>query len=154
MRLYIDGYNVIFTVLSSLSPVEGRERLITALSISKRSAGRDWLLVFDRHHFNEPDISIESASFGRVIKTAKGQSADDCIVDFLQMEKQMSQVAVVTQDRGLSLRVKHMGGTILDPHEFWKRIRSGLPKIRPITKQTSVPLDPALLQAFNKLLDN
>ena len=65
-----------------------------------------------------------------------GQTADDAIVAYLRGRAQPGQYAVVTNDRGLSWRVRDAGASVLSGSEFAARLT-------PIRRQTSTSAEPS-----------
>ena len=68
-----------------------------------------------------------------------GQTADDAIVEYLRGRAQPGQYAVVTNDQGLSWRVRDAGASVLSGSEFAVRLR---PTRRPASASAEPAHDP------------
>lgn len=102
MHYYIDGYNLLFRVLKAGDDIrKQREELITELEKKVNLLGIDATLVFDSHYQEDDYVRSHYKSL-TIIYTAKGQSADECILHELKACADPSKHTVVTSDKKLA----------------------------------------------------
>jgi hypothetical protein len=83
-----------------------------------------------------------------------GQTADDAIVEYLRGRAQPGQYAVVTNDQGLSWRVRDAGASVLSGSEFAVRLR---PSRRPASSSPEPahdPHDPAFADLYAGFIES
>lgn len=163
MAYIIDGHNLIGVLPDiSLSQPDDEARLVARLlSYRARGAG-EMIVFFDGNPLSvAPQAERHPASLpswpGLVVHYAPpGQSADDAIVEFLRVDRQPGQYAVVTNDQGLTLRVRGLGASILSASEFSGRMARRKPKRRTPPALTLAPVpnphDPAFVDLYDAFL--
>ncbi len=163
MAYIIDGHNLIGVLPDiSLSQPDDEARLIARL-LSYRAQGAGQMIVFfDGNPLSvAPDpgrhpTSIPSWPGMAVHYAPPGKSADDAIVDFLRSNRQPGQYAVVTNDQGLTARVRSLGASILSASEFSSQMARSKPKRRTpasfATEPAPNPRDPAFADLYDEFL--
>jgi predicted RNA-binding protein with PIN domain len=164
MAYIIDGHNLIGVLPNiSLAEPDDEARLIDQLlSYRARGAG-EMIVFFDGNPLNTGGRSpsapkpIPNRPGIEVHYAARGKTADDTIVEFLQETKQPGQYAVVTNDAGLISRVKVLGASILRASEFSAQMARHTPS-RKSSKQRAasagdVPAPDPRAPAFADLYD-
>lgn len=102
MHYYIDGYNLLFRLLKAGDEVRKQREQIT-IDIEKMVGllELDVTLVFDSHYQEDENVKSHFKSL-EIIFTAKGESADDFILQELKESKHPAQHTVVTSDKKLA----------------------------------------------------
>lgn len=113
MHYIIDGYNLFFYLFgSSFSDFKAqRQSLIQAMNTKIEFLALDVLLVFDSH-FYPGEGSRSHYRHLEILFTPEGMNADDFIIKFLKLSRTPSKEVVVTNDRELSRRAKHLSASI------------------------------------------
>lgn len=123
MHYLVDGYNLLFKgAWSHTSPnlEQARSALIQELDKHASLLNLHLTIVFDaplqseelrRGHYNSLEI----------IFTAKGQTADDYLHDFVA--HQQNKVVVVTSDKTLARKVKSLGAYVEGVRDFLSHLR-------------------------------
>ncbi|HSX26661.1 MAG TPA: NYN domain-containing protein [Chlamydiales bacterium] len=119
MYYFIDGYNLIFSLIDSKESLKTLRQNVVRL-LQKRFAryNLSGTIVFDGAHQRGEESGLSYPSPLIVAYTPKGESADEYIVEQLKSAKRVHQTIVVTDDRGLGLHVKSMGGKVQSNAEF------------------------------------
>jgi uncharacterized protein len=161
MSLIIDGHNLIGILPDiQLDQPDDERRLLERLRAYRAwSGGRPLIVFFDR----SPSRALERSTYpqttdlsspGIQVRFAEpGQTADDAIVEYLQGRAQPGQYAVVTNDQGLSWRVRDAGASVLSGSEFAVRLR---PTRRPASATTEAaydPHDPAFADLYSGFIE-
>jgi predicted RNA-binding protein with PIN domain len=142
MSLIIDGHNLIGILPDiQLDQPDDEQRLLERLRAYRaRSGGRSLIVFFDSNPMRFQG-SVVQAQFSdlsspgiQVRFAASGQTADDAIVAYLRERAQPGQYAVVTNDQGLSWRVRDAGASVLSGSEFAARLT-------PARRQSPTPLE-------------
>ena len=144
MSLIIDGHNLIGILPDiHLDQPDDEIRLLERLRAYRAwSGGRSMIVFFDSSPVRIAGQAMQSqfsdlSSPGIQVRFADpGQTADDAIVAYLRGRAQPGQYAVVTNDRGLSWRVRDAGASVLSGSEFAARLT-------PIRRQTSTSAEPS-----------
>jgi predicted RNA-binding protein with PIN domain len=138
MHYYIDGYNLLFRLLKAGDEVRKQREQIT-VDIEKMVSllDLDVTLVFDSHYQEDENIKSHFKSL-EIIFTAKGESADDFILQELKESKSPAQHTVVTSDKKLARLCQLCLGNTESVNEFlsWinKRYKNKLrQKRQPVT---------------------
>ncbi len=145
MHYFIDGYNLLFRLLNNSENLQSqRETIIYDLNKKISLLKLDVSIVFDaafqigersRSHYHELEILF----------TAKGETADEYIIDEIKNNPHPQQETVVTSDKQLAWHVRHGSAHIESVEEFmlWLN-RAYKNKVRQLKKEKP-KLAPALL---------
>jgi hypothetical protein len=122
MPFLIDGDNVLGTWPGKPRSDAGRRWL--ALEIGRALAGRGTIVVFD-------GVARDAVAWGAGVRFAgAGRTADDVMVSILAREADPRAWIVVTSDRPLGDRCRHLGARVERSDRFRARLRS-----RPATEK-------------------
>jgi len=127
--LIIDGFNVLHAGV-----LIGRERtgwwqepaqrrLVERVEQFPNPADLEIWIVFDRRPDKE-DQAVNVSSADPRIRVYYAPSADDWIVEHAKTLVGQRMITVVTADRPLRDRVRHVGGKLLSPRQFLADCRS------------------------------
>jgi len=133
MHYVIDGYNLLFqtaylTPEKSLS--EARNGLIYALDAFAELFRLHCTLVFDASFQSDP-LSRGHYKNLELIYTSKGQTADDYIVEWVELQPDKKHITVITSDRRLQARLKKPKLQVEAVGVFLKRLRKKRVKKKP-----------------------
>lgn len=138
MRYIVDGYNLLFKeawARTASTLEQARKQLIEELDSLASTLHLDLIVVFDAP-FQSDDLRRGHYRSLEIVFTAKGQTADDYIVNLADIVGK--KAIVVTSDRGLSRRAKGSGAAIESVHDFLVHLRK---KSRnKLAKSSQVPL--------------
>jgi hypothetical protein len=153
MTLIIDGHNLIGTLPDiHLDEPDDEARLLARLRAYRSHSGQNLIVFFDSGGF--PTAKSDLSSPGVAVRfAAPGQTADDAIVDFLLGRAQPGQYAVVTNDAGLTWRVKTAGASVMRAQAFAQKL--GRPSHQgrgPATEPAPNPQDPAYADIYAEFL--
>ena len=160
MSLIIDGHNLIGILPDiELGQPDDERRLLERLRAYRAwSGGRSLIVFFDSSPARMPGQAMPSSDLsspGIQVRFAEpGQTADDAIVEYLRGRAQPGQYAVVTNDQGLSWRVRDAGASVLSSSEFAARLR---PTRRPrsvSTEPSHDPHDPAFADLYASFIES
>lgn len=158
MHYLIDGYNLIFSLISphdSKTTLQmQRERVIRALQKQFAKRNIQGILVFDGAHRRGEESGLSYPSPLIVAYAPKGQSADEYILEWIEQTKNPKQVTVITNDRGLIRQAKSLGAKAEGNQEFilWLQKKKGAKKTAEPT-ETRANID-RLLQIFEERFKN
>lgn len=163
MAYIIDGHNLIGIMPDiSLSQPDDEARLVTRLLSDRAHGAGEMIVFFDGNPLSvalDPQrrqSSVPSWPGMQVHYAPPGKSADDAIVDFLRASRQPGQYAVVTNDQGLTARVRSLGASTLSANEFSRQMdRRKAKKRTPASNATSPtpnPRDPAFADLYDEFL--
>jgi hypothetical protein len=156
MFLIIDGHNLIGILPDiQLDQPDDERRLLERLRAYRAwSGGRSLIVFFD----SSPSRASERAMYpqgadlsspGIQVRFAEpGQTADDAIVEYLRGRAQPGQYAVVTNDQGLSWRVRDAGASVLSGSEFAARLRPTRRPASAAAEPAHDPHDPAFADLY------
>src|SRR3990167_192094 len=97
MYFYLDGYNLLFSLVDSKQPLSlQRESLIRFFQKEFALRKIKGILVFDGAHRREEESGLLYVSPLEIAYAPKGQSADAYIVEQLEQDPQRKQAVVVT----------------------------------------------------------
>lgn len=116
---FIDGYNLIFSLIHTKENLQVmRQKVI--LYLQKKFAARhiSGLLVFDGTHRRGEESGLSYPSPLIVAYAPKGQSADEYIVEQIEIAKGPKTITVVTNDRGLAMHAKSFGAKVQNNEAF------------------------------------
>lgn len=148
MHYYIDGYNLLFKIVSAGEDLQKqRTRLIQDLRSKIEILKLDAVLVFDSHYQPSASTRLHYNDF-EVVFTDEGETADDYILSKLKSSPNPAQETVVTSDKRLAWRARRKLAKTESVEEFisWlnKRVKNKLqPKEKPcekLSKITSTPI--------------
>jgi uncharacterized protein len=142
MHYYIDGYNLLFRLTDDKENLQS-ERQALIYDLNKKISAVKWnaSLIFDatfqlggrdRSHFDALEILF----------TAFGETADEYILDELSRIRYPNQETVVTSDKRLAWKVRHLGAHTESVEDFFDRLnRSYKNKTGPLKskKKSSLP---------------
>jgi len=155
MYYLIDGYNLIFSLIESKEKLQTlRKQVIQALQKQFARRKISGMLVFDGSHRRDEESGLSYSSPLIVAYAPKGQSADEYIVESIEVSKNPKQIIVVTNDKGLARHAKSAGAQVQLNHEFiqWLQKRKRLTStVEP--KETKQNID-RLLKVFEERLKN
>lgn len=109
MHYIIDGYNLFFFLFgSSFRDFKSqRQSLIQSMNAKIEFLGLDVSLVFDSH-LSPGEMSRSHYHHLEILFTQEKVTADDFIINYLKQSRDTSKEMLVTNDKELSLRAKHL----------------------------------------------
>jgi predicted RNA-binding protein with PIN domain len=145
MHYFIDGYNMLFRLVGAKDDLQKqREAIIHDLNKKISLVKLDISLVFDstyqigereRFHFHELEITF----------TAKGETADEYILDEIKNSSHPQQEVVVTSDKGLARKARVLAAQTESIEDFVVHLnRSYKNKLRQLKKDKSLVSIPPL----------
>ena len=135
MHYLVDGYNLLFQIYKKkqASLEEKRKSLLEALSQEISLTSLDVTIVFDSsEEFHEYAQKITRANL-EVVYAPRDQTADDYIIEILELTKNPKTQTVITEDSNLKKRSTQIGANILSIKKFISLI---LEKKRKTTSKT------------------
>lgn len=149
----IDGYNLIFSFAQSKESLQTlRQKIIRALQKQFAQHAVAGTLVFDGAHKRDEESGLSYSSPLIIAYTPIGQSADEYIIERLEMATNPKQITVVTNDRGLRMHVKSHGAKIQSNDAFihWLKKRNKTRReVEPMDTEQNID---RLLKIFEKRL--
>jgi len=122
MHYIIDGYNLLFRFYKEKSNLETKRReLIGKLDEIATILHLDITLIFDGHYSEEDYVRTHTRSL-EIIYTELGESADETILNELDLHPNPNRVTVITSDRDLSYKAKRRRANVETSKEFFKMI--------------------------------
>src|SRR5690606_2590098 len=123
-HLIVDGYNVTLSAWGeTLTLEQQRNRLVQGLGGLAAQTNAEITVVFDGA---DPIFGAKPSARGvRVLFSAKGEIADDVVVDLARVEPKGRPVIVVTSDRELVDRVRRYDAYAVPSPLLVKRIQRG-----------------------------
>ncbi|MES2274345.1 MAG: NYN domain-containing protein [Chlamydiota bacterium] len=119
MQYYIDGYNLIFTLVESKESLQILRRNVIRLLQKKFAQLKlSGMVVFDGAHRKDEESGLSYPSPLIVAYTAKGETADVYIVEHIERSRTPKQITVITNDRGLSLHAGAAGAKVQSNADF------------------------------------
>src|SRR3989339_1253050 len=119
MHYWIDGYNLLFRLPKSKGSFEEKRRiLILQINEQVKNLSLSATIVFDA---SDPSQNYDTRSHYdslEIIYTHPKKSADDSILEAVELSKQRSRHCVVSSDKGLLLKAKALGSEILSLSDF------------------------------------
>lgn len=121
MHYLIDGYNILFRLMSDAKDHLQASRELIILDLNKKISllEIDVTIVFDapfqfgegsRTHFDQLEILF----------TAEGETADEFILDEIKETAEPEKEIVVTSDKQLARSVRNRQGQVQSVEEFWE----------------------------------
>ena len=125
MPLLIDGDNLLGTWRGRERSLDHKRQLSFELARYARRARRRCVTVFD-------GPAPASGGFGGETRfSGRGRSADDWILDFLRAENEPQGWCVITSDRSLGDRCRHLRARVERSDLFRKRMHTGPDEEKP-----------------------
>lgn len=157
MHYLIDGYNLFFYLTSNSPTNANRKELIETLEKLTYNANLNTSIVFD----SRSDVASNYASILdyeslQVIYSARDQSADEYIIEFIYTVKEPKTYCIVTNDNAIKTHVKERGARTHNIDTFIKllkpkaRMQSYEKKEAPLTEYENH----ALLEIFERRYNN
>jgi predicted RNA-binding protein with PIN domain len=124
MHYYIDGYNLLFCLLDQEECFleESRNKLIETLQYYLSSFSFPITLVFDSKNEDGFSITQKKLSPIQIIFTEKGISADNYILERVEISPNASQITVITEDKPLAKACRSIGAQTKSIDSFLKWI--------------------------------
>ncbi len=120
MHYLVDGYNLLFRLVKAPRPLEkARERFLSTLDEEVDEAGMRVSIIFDSAEKKLAGVSRRHLEAVEVIFTSEGLSADEYILEKISASKNPKQKTVVTADRELIRKIKHLGATTMNFADFF-----------------------------------
>jgi len=116
----VDGYNFFFRLREDIFPLEdARNSFIHELSSALLEIDTKASLVFDSGKDTILDVASKS-HFGKidVVFTPKGVSADDYIIELVEIERHPGSITVVSSDKGVLARSVSLGARTMSVEKF------------------------------------
>ncbi len=131
MVYFIDGYNLIFSLIDSKESLQIlRQKVIHLLQKKFAHLNLTGLLVFDGAHRRDEESGLSYPSPLVVAYTPKGQSADEYILEQIEGSSRRALITVVTNDRGLGMHAKSMGAKVQSNSAFIHWLKGKVQKVR------------------------
>lgn len=109
MHYYIDGYNLMFSILRAGNDLQKqREFIIQSLHRKIQLVKINATIVFDAH-YQSNDGSRSHRHPIEILFTQQGQTADEYILHKLKQESHPRQQTVVTSDKKLAWQARRLG---------------------------------------------
>lgn len=110
MHYLIDAYNLLFYLFDSpQSLLSKRKKVIDLLKKSLFSLNIPVTLIFDAPHRKSFRPHFEYFEYFDVLFTPCGQSADEFILEKIELSLHPAEITVVTSDRRLGMQCRHLG---------------------------------------------
>lgn len=123
MYYYVDGYNLIFNAIQSEGKLQDlRQKTIHFLKKAFANHKLKGALVFDGAHRRDEESGLSYPSPLTVAYAPKGQSADDYIIERIELAKNPKQITVITNDRGLIRHARALGAKTESTHTFLTKL--------------------------------
>lgn len=155
MYYMIDGYNLIFSLIESKDSLQAlRQKIILALQKKFAAKKISGMLVFDGAHRRDEESGLSYSSPLTIAYAPKGVTADQYIVEQIELAKNPKLITVVTNDRGLASHAKSAGAKVQGNNPFIRWLHKRKKKAEaPEPKETAHNID-RLLKIFEKRLQN
>ncbi len=155
MYYLIDGYNLIFSLIESKDSLQTlRVKIIAALQKRFTVKKISGMLVFDGAHRRDEESGLTYSSPLIIAYAPKGQTADEYIVQQIQLAKNSKLITVITNDKGLARHAKSAGANVQGNDEFIEWLHKKKKKTsKQEPKETQANID-RLLKIFEERLKN
>jgi predicted RNA-binding protein with PIN domain len=117
MAYLVDGDNLLGTWPDRRRTDAERRALADELARLARHERRRCVVVFDGYAETTPPEDVD------VVFAGRSRSADDAILERLRHESAPGDWTVVTADRSLGDRCRHLGATVVRSDRFRRRLR-------------------------------
>lgn len=132
MDYLLDGYNLLFREVKNPRPLQKvRERILKELDEHVLEAGMRVTIIFDSAEKKFVSISSYKLEALEVVFTSEGLTADEYILELIELCKNPRQKMVITQDRDLIKKAKRLGADSLDIEGFFSLLFKKLKKKQP-----------------------
>ncbi len=122
MHYFLDGYNLLFQLFGGISELrEEREQLLEELDSSISQTSLNLTIVFDAHLRDEQLSRTKFRSLD-IIFTDFGQTADDYILEALNLSKHPKRETIITNDQRLAWRARGLGAKTQSLSQFLKQL--------------------------------
>ena len=119
MHYFIDGYNLLFRLVSSKSSLEKqRKQVLVLLNDEISSLSLNATIVFDSSERGRPESVRGHFDALEMVFTTKEQTADAYIVKEIENSPHPQQEVVVTSDRELANRCRQLGSKAQSIEDF------------------------------------
>ena len=119
MHYWIDGYNLLFHLPKTSGSFEEKRRfLICEIEKQVEKLSLTVTIVFDASDPAQNHDTRTHLHSLEIIYTHPKKSADDAILEAVELSKSPSQLCVVTSDKGLSTKAKALGAKTLPLSDF------------------------------------
>lgn len=156
MYFFIDGYNLLFTWgESSHSLVTQRNNITRSLQKLFSHYKLSGTLVFDGRVSHGEESGKVYLSPLEIAYTLKGQSADDYIIESVEISKKPHQITVISNDKKLQANARSLGARTMKSSEFiqWlKHKKKPTKTTKPQIVETAQNIE-RLLNIFEKRLE-
>jgi predicted RNA-binding protein with PIN domain len=117
----IDGYNFLFSLVDSKQPLAS-QRQKTILFLKKQFARLhlSGSVIFDGSRRQGEESGLSYPSPLEIVYTPKGQTADEYIIEKIDVPHKTRLFTVVTNDRGLIVHCHSFRTKTLSNHDFMK----------------------------------
>ena len=132
MRYIVDGYNFLFRLQTDVFPLEEtRNSFIQHLTEVLSQIDMRATLVFDSGQETILDIASSTHIHNTtIVFTPRGVSADDYIVELVEIEKHPATRTVISSDKGVIIRVSSLGAKTMSIEHFVQFVQRKLAKTK------------------------
>lgn len=121
MIIVIDGYNLLKLIHGPDLSETQRSAFVNLMGRYIKKRNHKVVVVFDAGPCTYP---LKEKSHGvQVIYSGEYQTADDIIVNFVQ-DNSSKEIVVITKDREIIRHVTDVKKEVIDPQEFYTKVRS------------------------------
>lgn len=158
MSFLIDGYNFLFRIegLKKGSLEKRRQHFIAVLDQELGCFKTSVFIIFDSSQQMHSYAQCAHYEHLDVLYAPKGQSADEYILELIEISRTPKTLTVITSDAGLARQCQALGARTLSIEDFMllvvKKGEKGV--CRPISFQETPAEMERLLKAFEKKLKN
>lgn len=151
MPYLVDGNNLAHALGLSEGGIADRGACARTVGAFCRSQGAQAILVFDGPR---PEGPLAASLPPRVTVTfGEGRSADQLILEKVARSKNPRDMIVVTSDKSLGDRARHLGAGLMKSHEFAKRL-DRTPRSPSGPRGKATPREtPAQIEAWLRIFD-
>lgn len=136
---YIDGYNLMFRLLHTDDDLQTeRQHIIQDINSKIQNLGIRITLVFDAQ-YQTGSATRTHFQHLQILFSSHGETADDLIIQCLKEEDNPRQCTVVTSDKQLAWRARHLEAKTQSVGAFMKWLNKAAQKR---TKPTAPPTPP------------
>jgi predicted RNA-binding protein with PIN domain len=123
MHYWIDGYNFFFRLTKSYKSMKEQERaLLQKLYQTMTHLNSPMTVVFDGREKNPPEALLRNLQSMSIVYTPARQTADDYILEMIELTKNHNHQIVISSDMALLRRSKQKGARTQTVEEFLKKI--------------------------------
>lgn len=123
MHYWIDGYNLLFRLTKNYKAMKENERkLLLTLNRSITLAKYQAVVVFDGREKDPPEALRRNLNSLALIYTPHHQTADDYILEMIDLSPNPSKEIVVSSDLELLRKAKQRGAKIITIEDFLTKL--------------------------------